>query len=65
VWQLINKFRETGSVADVLRFGTLTVLTEDKVLDISGHVMKSPKESLRKLPQQVAIPHSSTRKVLK
>jgi hypothetical protein len=43
VWQLIDKFRETGSVADTPRSGRPRVLTEDKVLDISYHIMQSPK----------------------
>jgi len=53
--QLINKFRETGSVADTPKSGRATILTEDKVLDTSDRVMESPKNSVRKLSQHMVI----------
>jgi hypothetical protein len=43
VQQSINKFRETESVAGTLRSGRPTVLIQDKVLNISDHVMKGLK----------------------
>lgn len=55
VWQLINKFMETAPLADAPRSGRPTVLTQNKILDTCDHIMKSPKKSVCKLSQQVAV----------
>ncbi|KAJ4428478.1 hypothetical protein ANN_24515, partial [Periplaneta americana] len=67
IYHLINKFRETGSVQDAARSGSPhpPVLTEDKLLDISDRMLKSPTKSLRKLAQQTNILYTSAHKAVK
>jgi hypothetical protein len=52
VRRLIEKFRETGSVLEVERSGRPSKLNDEKLLDISDSVLRSPSKSLRKLPQE-------------
>ena len=52
---LINKFRDTGSVHDASRSGRPTILTEQKVNDISEAMRQSPTKSLRRLSQEGSI----------
>jgi hypothetical protein len=57
VQQLIQKFKETGSVRDATRSGRPSILTEKKVLDISDHI--------RKLSQQVGVSYGMAHTALK
>jgi hypothetical protein len=62
---LIDKFRETGSVADTPRSGSPRVLTEDKILYSSDRIMQSTRKSICKLSQQAGDSYSSTQRALK
>jgi hypothetical protein len=64
VRQLIDKFRETESVAEASRSGRPRVLTEDKVLDTSERKMQSSKKSIRKQSQKAGVSFSSTQRAL-
>ena len=55
VQQLIQKFKETGSVCDTTKSGRPSILTQKKVLDSSDCMLQSPKKSIRKLSQQVGV----------
>jgi transposase len=65
VRQLIQKFQETGSVCDATRSGRPSILTEKKLLDISDHLLQSPKKSIRKLSQQVGVSYGTAHTALK
>jgi transposase len=65
VWQLIQKFKETGCVCDATRSGRPSILTEKKVLDISDHMLQSLKKSIRKLSQQVGVSYGMAYTALK
>jgi hypothetical protein len=54
-WQFIKKFKETGTVADMLRSGRLSVFAEDKITNISDHITRSAKKSVHKLSQPTGI----------
>jgi transposase len=54
VRRLTEKFRETGSVLDAKRNGRPSKLN-DKKLDISDSVLRSPSKSFRKLSQEKSI----------
>jgi hypothetical protein len=45
----VRQLIETGSVSDELKSGRPRVLTEDKALDISGHIIQSPKMSISQI----------------
>lgn len=62
VRDLLNKFHETGSVHDAGRSGRPSVLTEEKLLDISDRILKSPSKSLRKLAQETSISYFAAHK---
>jgi transposase len=68
VGRLIEKFRETDSVLDAERSGRPSKL-DQKLLDISDSVLRSPSKSLRKLAQEedidLATAHKAVRKQLK
>ena len=64
VRQLIQKFKETGSVCDATRSGRPSLLTEKEVLDISKPMLQSPK-SIRKLSQQVVVSYGTPHTALK
>jgi hypothetical protein len=49
---LIVKFHETGSVCDIKRSRRSSVLTEDKLLNITDSMMQIPSKSIRKLAPQ-------------
>jgi transposase len=65
VQQLIQKFKETGSVCDATRSGRASILTEKKVLDISDCMLQSSKKSIRKLSQQVGVSYGTAHTALK
>ena len=55
VRNLIDKFREHGSVHDAPRSGRPTILTEQKVNVISETMAHSPNKSMRRLSQDVGL----------
>ena len=57
VQKLIDKFRETGSVADAPRSGRPST-SEETVLDIQDRMFTSPSKSVRRLSQQAHVPKS-------
>jgi hypothetical protein len=60
VWNLVSKFCETGSVQDVPRSGRLSVLSQEKLDDISDQLLQSSKKSLRELAQESEPSYGST-----
>jgi hypothetical protein len=54
VWQFIKKFKETGIVADMPSSGRLTVLAEEKVMNISDHIMRNAKSLFTNYPTKKA-----------
>jgi transposase len=62
VRQLIKKSTATGSVKDMLRSGRPTVLTEDKIMDVSSRITRRPRKSVRRLSQQVGVSYESRTK---
>ena len=69
VCNLVNKFRETGSVYDAKCCGRPAKLSEEKLLDICDNMLQSPSKSLQKLAQQhdigLATAHKAVRRQLK
>lgn len=69
VRDLIAKFRSTGSVADAPRSGRPSVLSDDKILDISDKMAISPNKSLRRLALESEVSygtaHTAVKKKLK
>ena len=69
VRNLVDKFRETGSVDDPECCGRPAKLSEEKLFDISNSIQQSPSISLRKLAQQhdigLATAHKAFRRELK
>ena len=69
VCNLLDKFRETGSVDDAERWGRPAKLSEEKLLNISDSMLQSQSKSLRKLAQQhdigLATAHKAVRRELK
>ncbi|XP_075229651.1 uncharacterized protein LOC142329169 isoform X9 [Lycorma delicatula] len=64
VRNLINKYLQTGSVEDRTRTGRPTVLTDEKIRDISQILSKNPEKSLRKLARESKISIFSAHKAL-
>jgi hypothetical protein len=68
VRRLNEKFRETGSVLDAERSGGPSKLNDEKLLDISDSMLRSPSKLLLKLAQEGAIglatAHKAVRKQL-
>jgi transposase len=64
---LVSKFRETGSVQDAPRSGRPSVLSQEKLDDISDRLLQStppPKKLLVKLAQQTELRSDSTHKAV-
>ena len=56
-WQLIQKFKEIGSMYDATRSGRPSILTKKKVLDISDRMLQSPPGNYpSRLVSQTALP---------
>jgi transposase len=54
VWNLVSKFHETGSVQDAPRSGRPSILSQEKVDEISDPTTaKSKKKTLRKFPNKL------------
>jgi transposase len=60
--RLIDRFRESGSVADRKRSGRPTILTEAKLADVEGMMQHSPSKNLRILSAQREISYGSAQK---
>ena len=69
VRNLVDKFRETGSVDDAKRCGRSAKLSGVKLLDIFDNILQSPSKSLRKLALQddidLATAHKGRQKPIK
>jgi hypothetical protein len=66
VQRLINKFKRTGSVANIKKPGRpRTTITDDKAADVLAKIMVSPIKSSRKLGPESGISKSSARNILK
>jgi hypothetical protein len=55
LWHFIKKFKETGTVTDMLRSGRLSVLAEEKIMNISDHITRIAKRSVHTLSQPTGI----------
>ena len=64
VRKLIDKFRETGSVADAPQSGR-PLTSEETVLDIQDRILMSPSKSVRRLSQQAHVPKSTAHGIMK
>jgi transposase len=68
VCRLTEKVRETGSVLDAEQSGRPSKLNDNKFMDISDSMLRSPSKSLRKLAQEkdigLAIAHELVREKL-
>ena len=65
VGRLVNRFRETGSVADRPRGGRRrSVTSEESSAVVLEHLRNSPKASTRKLSQQVMFSQRSVLRIL-
>jgi transposase len=64
VRNLINKFRETGSVQDAPRSGRPST-SEETVLDIQDRMLPSPSKSVRRLSQQAHVSKSTAYRILR
>jgi len=64
VRQLIQKFKESGSVSDATISGSPSKVTEKEVLHISDRMLQSPKTFPRKLSQQVGVSHGKAHRAL-
>ena len=65
VRNLVDEFRETGSVYGAKCCGRPAKLLEKKLLDISDSMLQSPLKSLRKLAQQHDIGLATAHKVVR
>lgn len=62
VRDLINKFRETGSVADAARSGRPSLLTDEKLSEMSDKMLRSPKKSIRQLARESDVGYATAYK---
>lgn len=65
LYQLVRRFRDTGSVDDRPRSGRPIVVTTDMVSDVERRMLQSPQKSVRRLWQQLGASRGSTHKALK
>lgn len=65
VRNLVQKFRETGSINDRTRNSKKRVLTEKKLSEIVESLENSPNKSLRLVSQQVGVSKSSAHRATK
>lgn len=65
VRDLLRKFHDTGSVADAPRSGRPSVLSEEKLLNISDRLLRSPSKSIRKLAQETGVSLGCAHKAVK
>jgi hypothetical protein len=59
IFRLVNRFRDTGSVQDKNRSGRPSVLSDDSLDDIRQTLLRSPRNSLRKLSLQSGLSYLS------
>ena len=65
VYNLVARFRETGSVIDKPRSGRPSLLTDDAIRDISKRMETSPQKSVRRFSQESGLSRTTTHKALK
>jgi transposase len=53
IQQLVEHFRETGSIGEKHHSGHPSVLSNDSLEDIKARLLQSPRKSLKKLSQQL------------
>ncbi|XP_029656039.1 uncharacterized protein LOC115229916 [Octopus sinensis] len=64
VGRLVQKFRATGSVHDKLRSGRPVISNETRV-SVINELQKSPKKSVRRLSQEIGVPRTTMRRIIK
>ena len=65
VYNLVARFRETGSVIDKPRSGRPSLLTDDAISNVSKRMETSPQKSVRRLSQESGLSPTTTHKALK
>jgi transposase len=65
VRRLIEKFRETGSVLDTERSGRPSKVNDEKLMDISDLMLRSPSKLLCKLTQEEDIELATAHKAVR
>ena len=64
IYQIRDKFEETGSVTDAPRSGRPTMCTNENVDTVSEAYARSPQKSLRRGNAEMGIKRTSLRKIL-
>ena len=59
IFELIKKFKETGTVHDKIRSGRLKKLIEPALRDVTNKLERSPTKSLRRLSQETGLSSGS------
>lgn len=65
ILRLLEKFRSTGSLCNVLSAREPYLVNEEKLTEIQGEILAHPTLSVRKLSQQVGICKTTVHKVLR
>jgi hypothetical protein len=65
LYQLVGRFRDTGSVVGRRGSGTPKVVTLELVSDVHLRLLRSPQKSVRRLSQQMGASRESNPKALK
>lgn len=65
LYDLVRRFRETGSVKCRPRSGRPSVLSQEFLNTVQGNLQQSPKKSLRRLSQQLQSSYSSCQRATK
>lgn len=66
ILRLVRKFRNKGNINDIVRARYRpSVLTEEKIVEIYGHIIENPQISVRKIAQQVDVSRSTAHKALR
>ena len=65
IWNVVRKFKETGSVKNREKNRTKSVLNEDCIQEIRDKIIDDPHTSIRKLSSQMNISYGSTRNALR
>ena len=64
IYQLRDKFNETGSIVDAPRSGRPSVCTEENLTTVAEAYARSPKKSLRRGSAEIGIKRTSLHKIL-
>ena len=65
VWHIVEKFRQTGTVQNVVRHRSPSVLTDETLTEIQRDILENPNISIRKLSQQMDVPKTTVHKALR